>query len=145
MNRPGLDLDQQDQKGFSPLLWACANGQTPTVELLLYKGASLNLTADNGESGLLLAACYGHADIVEHLLRAGADVNQSDELYNTALMYSAYNNHSDCVAKLLRWGADLYAENADRLNAYALCTRKGARQAQLAIEEHLLRLLTTQV
>ncbi|CAL8107264.1 unnamed protein product [Calicophoron daubneyi] len=134
-------LDVQDSQGFSPLLWACANGQKAAVELLIYHGADLLLAGDNGENGLLLAACRGHYDVVQYLLRAGFPVNLSDELCNTALMFAAFNNNVAIVSLLLDWGADITAVNADGWTALDFAIRRRSRASQRVIEKHIASLL----
>ncbi|KAL3318900.1 hypothetical protein Ciccas_002436 [Cichlidogyrus casuarinus] len=123
-------IDVQDSQGFTPFMWACANGQKATVELLLYCGANPSITGDNGETGLLLAACRGHHDVVLYLLRAGMDVNSSDELNNTALMFASHYNHVAIVSLLLDWGADLTMENADGWTALEIAMRKNSKASQ---------------
>ncbi|KER31952.1 hypothetical protein T265_01887 [Opisthorchis viverrini] len=137
-------LDLQDNQGFSPLLWACANGQKGAVELLLYHGANMLLAGDNGENGLLLAACRGHYDVVLYLLRAGFPINLSDELCNTALMFAAYHNNAAIVSLLLDWGADVTVTNADGWSALDFAVRRRSRASQRLIEKHIVSLIQGQ-
>ena len=74
------DIDRVDEKGFTALLWTCANGQRAVAELLLQYNASLDARGHNGENALLLAACYGHHEIVRILLEKGMNVNSFDEV-----------------------------------------------------------------
>ncbi|KAL7060768.1 hypothetical protein AAHC03_09244 [Spirometra sp. Aus1] len=141
LESPGVNVDVQDIQGFSPLLWACANGQKAAVELLLFHGANPLLTGDNGENGLLLASCRGHFDVVLYLLRAGVPVNITDELCNSALMFAAYYNHVAIVSLLLDWGADVTAVNADGWNALQFAVRRYSRASQRVIEKHIVSLL----
>uniref|UniRef100_A0A5K3FP28 ANK_REP_REGION domain-containing protein n=1 Tax=Mesocestoides corti TaxID=53468 RepID=A0A5K3FP28_MESCO len=141
LETPGVDVDERDVQGFSPLLWACANGQKSAVELLLFHGANPFIKGVNGESALLLSACRGHYDVVQYLLRAGLPVNTSDELNNTALMFAAFHNHVAIVSLLLDWGADVTATNGDGWDALQLAIRRGARSSQRVIEKHLVSLL----
>ncbi|VDM35180.1 unnamed protein product [Hydatigera taeniaeformis] len=142
LDTPGVNIDERDEKGFSPLLWACANGQKAAVELLLFRGANAHVRGVNGESALLLAACRGHYDVVQYLLRAGLPVDIADELDNTALMFAAFHNHVAIVSLLLDWGADVTAVNAEGWDALQIAVRRGARSSQRIIEKHLVTLLT---
>ncbi|CAH8446598.1 unnamed protein product [Schistosoma rodhaini] len=139
-----FNLDIPDNQGFTPLLWACANGQKAAVELLVFYGANIILSGDNGETGLLLAASRGHFDVVLYLLKAGCPVDLSDELCNTALMFAAYNNNAAIVSLLLDWGADITSINADGWTALDFAIRRGSRASQRIIEKHILSLLQTQ-
>lgn len=73
MNRP-------DDSGFTALLWACAYGQTITMEYLLEKGANIQHSGNHGENSLLLASCHGYTDIVSQLVSLGMSVNYTDEV-----------------------------------------------------------------
>ncbi|CDI98288.1 ankyrin repeat family A protein 2 [Echinococcus multilocularis] len=141
LDTPGVNIDERDDKGFSPLLWACANGQKAAVELLLFRGANAHVRGMNGESALLLAACRGHYDVVQYLLRAGLPVDAVDELDNTALMFAAFYNHVAIVSLLLDWGADVTAINGEGWDALQIAVRRGARSSQRIIEKHLVSLL----
>ncbi|KAL5970821.1 Ankyrin repeat family A protein 2 [Taenia solium] len=141
LETPGVNIDERDDKGFSPLLWACANGQKAAVELLLFRGANAHVRGINGESALLLAACRGHYDVVQYLLRAGLSVDTTDELDNTALMFAAFYNHVAIVSLLLDWGADVTAVNGEGWDALQIAVRRGARSSQRIIEKHLISLL----
>ncbi|CAH8446144.1 unnamed protein product [Schistosoma haematobium] len=138
-----FNIDVPDNQGFTPLLWACANGQKAAVELLVFYGANIILSGDNGETGLLLAASRGHFDVVLYLLKAGCPVDLSDELCNTALMFAAYNNNAAIVSLLLDWGADITSINADGWTALDFAIRRGSRASQRIIEKHILSLLQT--
>ncbi|VDK48879.1 unnamed protein product [Taenia asiatica] len=141
LETPGVNIDERDDKGFSPLLWACANGQKAAVELLLFRGANAHVRGINGESALLLAACRGHYDVVQYLLRAGLPVDTTDELDNTALMFAAFYNHVAIVSLLLDWGADVTAVNGEGWDALQIAVRRGARSSKRIIEKHLISLL----
>jgi ankyrin repeat protein len=62
-------------KSFSPLIIASLKGHTEIVQLLLEKGADVNLRTENGPTALMEASARGHADIVKTLLDKGAEVN----------------------------------------------------------------------
>ncbi|VEL12892.1 unnamed protein product [Protopolystoma xenopodis] len=141
LGTPGFFVDTQDANGFTPYLWACANGQKAAVELLLYHGADPMLTGDNGENGLLLAASRGHYDVALYLLRAGIPVDVSDELCNTALMFATSANHIAIVSLLLEWGADLTLQNAEGWTAYDFAVKRGSRASQRVIEKHIINIL----
>ncbi|KIJ59929.1 hypothetical protein HYDPIDRAFT_63775, partial [Hydnomerulius pinastri MD-312] len=61
--------------GKSALLIAAAGGHRPIVDLLLDRGAAVNVADNSGRSALLLATDSGHFPVVETLLEHGADPN----------------------------------------------------------------------
>ncbi|TMS20675.1 DNA-binding protein RFXANK [Larimichthys crocea] len=75
-------LSRQDERGFTPLMWAAAFGEKAVVDYLLEKGADPNAIARERESALTLASSGGYVDIVESLLRHGVDINTYDWVYN---------------------------------------------------------------
>lgn len=76
-------IDELDEKGFSPLLWAAHYGQLATVRLLIQHGANPTLRGHNGETALLFAASNGQVHVVKELLQRHSnvvDVNETDHV-----------------------------------------------------------------
>lgn len=89
----GLGVDGCPKRGFQPLMMAACLGHMPAVELLIAKGADVNLPFctdhlepelvntkphSHGARPLHGAAMYCKIDIVLLLIRAGAEVNATD-------------------------------------------------------------------
>ena len=55
---------------------ASMNGHTDIVQLLLEKGANVNVKGDAGWEALMLSAQFGHRQIVQLLIQKKADVNE---------------------------------------------------------------------
>ncbi|XP_039666766.1 DNA-binding protein RFXANK isoform X2 [Perca fluviatilis] len=67
-------LSKQDERGFTPLMWAAAFGEKAVVDFLLEK---------NGGTPLLYAVRGNHIKCVEALLAKGADMTiESDSGYS---------------------------------------------------------------
>ena len=85
----GADVNAKGKEGVygdgtTPLWHAASGGENEMVELLIAKGADINLSAKwMGTTSLHEAALSGHKKVVELLIAAGADVNakvsKSDE------------------------------------------------------------------
>lgn len=60
-----LALFQRDDHGFSPLHWACREGRSAVVEMLIMRGARINVMNRGDDTPLHLAASHGHRDIVQ--------------------------------------------------------------------------------
>lgn len=95
-------LNTQDERGFTPLMWAAAFGEIMMVEFLLqkvrkthflvtktgqyiiilnyniYQGADPRTLARERESALSLASAGGFADIVNILLQHDIDIDSYD-------------------------------------------------------------------
>jgi ankyrin repeat protein len=63
-----IDIDERDHAGRTPLMWAAAFGQAPTVSLLLRHGADVNAHGQEDETALHLAAARGHHDVARILV-----------------------------------------------------------------------------
>ena len=90
---------------MTTLMCACQTGCLPFVDLLLERGASVNLLDSDGCTALMHAAGFGHAAIVRRLLRAGAQINVRDYDGTTALTAAEESGHHDCVRILRDSGA----------------------------------------
>lgn len=54
----------RDDHGFSPLHWACREGRSGVVDMLIMRGARINVMNRGDDTPLHLAASHGHRDIV---------------------------------------------------------------------------------
>ena len=70
-----VDIDVEDQDGFTPLCLAVMRGFASAVELLLDLGADVNGDCEGGCPVLAAAGYNGHGEVVATLLKRGADVN----------------------------------------------------------------------
>ena len=64
-------IDGQDSQGYTPLHLACLRGHQPVCELLLRKGASLEMQSAAGLGVLHFAASSADPEIVKLVLNAG--------------------------------------------------------------------------
>lgn len=88
-----IDIDFQDDKGWSFLMRASEVKIPYIFEKLLESDIDLNLTNLRGETALIKAAQNGHVEFVEKLVNRGANVNQSTVGGLTAFDYAVdWNN-----------------------------------------------------
>ncbi|XP_057637199.1 integrin-linked protein kinase-like isoform X2 [Chionomys nivalis] len=104
------DLNQGDDHGFSPLHWACQEGRSAIVEMLIMRGARINVMNRGDDTPLHLAASHGHLDIVQKLLQYKADINAVNEHGNVPLHYACF------------WGQDQVAEDLNGQRRWARIT-----------------------
>jgi ankyrin repeat protein len=107
----GIDINQADTNGYTPLYWAAENSHTKAVQLLLELGADINQADNNGYTPLLLAARNDPADVVQLLIDLGADINTASQYGYTPLHEAAMYNHTEVVQLLLEHGADINKAN----------------------------------
>ncbi|XP_068615457.1 DNA-binding protein RFXANK-like [Brachionichthys hirsutus] len=133
-------LSQQDDRGFTPLMWAAAFGEKAVADFLLEKGADPKAVARERESALTLASSGGYVDIVESLLRHGVDVNSYDWNGGTPLLYAVRGNHIKSVEALLAKGADMTIESDTGYSPMALAVALGHKKIQKVLEDHIVKL-----
>jgi ankyrin repeat protein len=76
----GLDVNAQDNGGYTPLHWVAdmglANGEREEItDLLIASGGDVQARLKDGTTVLMKACSAGNGDIVRRLVMAGADVN----------------------------------------------------------------------
>jgi hypothetical protein len=90
--------------GDTPLHTAASNGHKDVVELLLAKGADVNVVDQNNQTPLHDTAGHGHIDVVKLLLDKGADVNPKMHGGLTPLEMATRKNHKGVVQLLRQHG-----------------------------------------
>ncbi len=115
----GVDVNGPDGSGRTPLMLAADNeGFVPddVMELLLNKGAQIDLQDPQGDTALIMAARAGSMSGVEYLVSKGAAVNLKNKAGQTALtlarkihenkkLYNAKLVEDRVVETLLKAGA----------------------------------------
>ena len=91
--------------GRTLLMAAIEESNLPAIELLVARGATLDLRDERGTTALALAAEMGFHEAVEVLLDAGADPNLRDLSGVTPLDITEEYGAHDIAALLLRYGA----------------------------------------
>ncbi|KAL9082847.1 MAG: hypothetical protein Q9159_006137 [Coniocarpon cinnabarinum] len=106
-----IDINEQDDRGRTPLSWAAQHGHEAVVQLLLETGqVDIDAKDDRGRTPLLWATIRGYEAIVSVLLTARADVNAKEENSQTPLSWAAWYGHKAIVQLLLEAGADVDAK-----------------------------------
>ncbi|XP_075432458.1 ankyrin repeat domain-containing protein 27 isoform X2 [Ascaphus truei] len=90
-----------DDRGYTPLHIAAICGQSPFIDLLLAKGATVNATDYHGSTPLHLACQKGHQNISLLLLHYKACTDIQDNNGNTPLHLACTYGHEDCVKALV--------------------------------------------
>jgi ankyrin repeat protein len=98
----GVQLDQQDKQGWTPLNWAAGSGQLEIVDLLLQHGADPLAVGRDLRTPQMIALAAGHAEVVKRLREAEAKAGateSSERKYCTAFhlgdlrRYSAWSEN----------------------------------------------------
>jgi ankyrin repeat protein len=107
----GIDINQADNGGYTPLLWAAINGHTGAVQLLLENDADINKANYYDNTPLLFAVTNGHTEVVQLLIDHGADTNKANKRDTTPLHWAAISNRTEAVQLLLNNGANINKAN----------------------------------
>jgi len=84
----GINVNQQDKTGKTPLLWAVRSQKHAVVSHLLARGANPNLADRSNVTPLFWAVRQRRPELVSHLLARGADIAHKDKKGRTAIDYA---------------------------------------------------------
>ena len=93
------------------LIQGAYDGKLADVEILVAKGAAVNLRDKKKRTPLILAASNGHTSVVEFLFSKGAEINSRDSGGQTALMYASKRSFNETATFLLKNGADVNVQS----------------------------------
>lgn len=114
-----IDVNAQDEDyGLTPLIHAAMRKNCAFVELLIERGALVNMPEEGGLTPLMFASRMSTDDMIRILIASGANVNQQSAHDYTALMEAARRGNTEIVRTLLAAGAQIDA--VDERGATAL-------------------------
>lgn len=106
------DINIRGENDWTPLHFACWNGNQMIVNLLFYNQGNLNLCGRNSITPSMVCCLKGNAKLMDHLITLKADTRQRDKNGNTLLHYAARSGSVDCMRVLLqKTDLDLFAKN----------------------------------
>ncbi|XP_071137249.1 uncharacterized protein [Mytilus edulis] len=101
----GIDVNQCNYKGMSPLYISAQEGLTKVVMLLLDNTADINKCTDDGASPLFVACQKNHKEIVKLLLDKKAVIHNGMDDATSPLLIAKKMNHTVIVRMLEENGA----------------------------------------
>lgn len=117
--RAKANVNLQNFKGFSALMFASRDGNTENARLLINAKANVNLQNNGGASALLLASTFGHTEIVRMLI-ANADIN-----FGNSLILASKNNHISITILLINANANIDLQTDKGSTALFLASKYG--------------------
>ena len=115
-----------DGYGMTPLHWAARAGAIDCAEVLLARGADVDVTNKTLRAPLQLAAEADQVEVIRLLARHGADVHTQDRKGRTPLHRATYEGQVAAAEALLEVGADPMVPNKSGKNAFEIA-RKDAK------------------
>ena len=114
----GQDVNEGDNDGTTPLMYAADFGHDQVVRELIRAGADVNGKNNYKQTALHLASSCGHSSVIKTLTEAGANLNVQDVDGMTPLMWAAYWGRANVVVELIRAGANVSVVSSRKCYTY---------------------------
>jgi ankyrin repeat protein len=131
----GLDLEDTDVNGCTPLHLAANEGRVDAVEALLKRGTKVNAQTLDGDTPLHIAARKNDVDIAARLFHHDADPN-IPKRNGWMPLHSAVHKGCEEMLNLLKLGgAKISAVTDEGYTAARLASKMGLSEAALVLEK----------
>ncbi len=121
----GIDLEVKDERGWTPLMIAAANGKEKLASMLIHNGARLTAKDMNGFTPLHWAAFKGMTRIVDLLISKDVDIDAQSKFKWTPLMQACTKGSLEVCQALVAAGANTELTNSEGKTALQIATSKG--------------------
>jgi len=128
MNEEDDDLNDEDENGNSPLIFAVLNGKLDMVRTLVDQGSFVNHQNHNGETSLYWASSLGHEQIVDLLIENGSNLNVCNLDGVSPTHVAAANGHCNILARLIRNGAYVNSQDDVKDSVLHFAVREGRKE-----------------
>ncbi|KAJ6474995.1 ankyrin repeat-containing domain protein [Mycena sanguinolenta] len=129
-----LQLLREDDD-IPPIVFSASHSVLPAVQMLLDRGADINVQGGYYGNALQDACDQENTEIVQMLLDRGADVNSQGGKYGNALQVACDRENTEIVQMLLGRGADVNAQGGYYGNALqAACTGANTEIVQMLLD-----------
>ena len=113
----GADLNKQDKKGNTALIYMAAYGNVAGVKGLVAKGAKLDILNNDDRTAAHKAVLAGHQYVFEYLIKHHANPNIPDLNGNTVVHHTAAMAWVSSLIVCIDHGGDPARENKSNKNA----------------------------
>ena len=136
------NINTQDRKGWTPLIWASSQGKTEVARYLIDHGSSLTIVPDNLDkslpqyfiSPLHWATFNGHIETIWILIKKGLNCNELDRYGNNCIHHAVASSRVDIIETFLAFGVA-----ADHKNT------RGHLPVQLTSDMYIKKILNTAI
>ena len=95
-------INQKNKAGFTPLHYACYNGNIKLIKLLINNGADINIINNNGLNVLHMASQGNKTTPLYYFIhKYRMNINSTDKLGNTCLHWACFYNNDKVLNFLL--------------------------------------------
>ncbi|CAM9165699.1 unnamed protein product, partial [Ectocarpus fasciculatus] len=125
-----IDINEGAQYGWNPLMLAAWRGSSRVVRILLNKGASVSVVADDGHTALHFSTQDGgHPAVTKMLIKAGADIEAVTSEGLTPLHLAADAGCWEVAQVLIEAGACVNSVRSDGETPLYTAARQGHKKA----------------
>ncbi|KAM9858924.1 histone-lysine N-methyltransferase EHMT1-like [Aulostomus maculatus] len=114
-------INCQDDGGWTPITWAIEYKHGEVFQLLLARGADVNIRDKEQNVCLHWAALSGCDEMAQALLEARCDLDAVNVHGDSPLHVAARENHLECVTLFLSRGVDIDQKNREGQTALDCC------------------------
>ncbi|KAM9735295.1 histone-lysine N-methyltransferase EHMT1 isoform 2-T2 [Menidia menidia] len=126
-----IDINCQDDGGWTAMIWATEYKHVDQVKLLLSKGADISIRDKEENICLHWAAFSGSVEIAELLLNANCNLQVVNIHGDSPLHIAARENRLDCVTLFLSRGANVFLKNREGETPPDCCSHNSRAWAAL--------------
>uniref|UniRef100_A0A673ATL1 Euchromatic histone-lysine N-methyltransferase 1b n=1 Tax=Sphaeramia orbicularis TaxID=375764 RepID=A0A673ATL1_9TELE len=126
-----ININCQDDGGWTAMIWATEYKHVDQVKLLLSKGADISIRDKEENICLHWAAFSGSVEIAELLLDANCNLQVVNIHGDSPLHIAARENRLDCVTLFLSRGADVFLKNREGETPPDCCSHNSKAWAAL--------------
>uniref|UniRef100_A0A3B5BFZ6 Euchromatic histone lysine methyltransferase 1 n=1 Tax=Stegastes partitus TaxID=144197 RepID=A0A3B5BFZ6_9TELE len=126
-----ININCQDDGGWTAMIWATEYKHADQVKLLLSKGADISIRDKEENICLHWAAFSGSVEIAELLLNAHCSLQAVNIHGDSPLHIAARENRLDCVTLFLSRGADVFLKNREGETPPDCCSHNSKAWAAL--------------
>lgn len=123
--RDGVDPNEADSYGYTPLINASTLGRLTAVKQLVKSGADVNKLGPFEFSALHAAAQNGHREVVAYLLRNGSDINAQNQDSDTPMHLALRAHRIEVVYQLLSSGGNSRIKGFNKKDCIECATDAG--------------------
>ena len=104
----GEDVNQQDERGWTPLNWAAGKGNLEVVTLLVEHGADILKVGRDQRTAYMIALAAGHAEVARFLRQAedqtaGRKVSSPARKYCKAYYLKSFRQFPNWTENRINW------------------------------------------